>query len=687
MGSDTRSERNKQLTKRQKKKLLKKKKKAYKKYKKGNRSLGCLGRIWKFFLTLFMILLFTAGGVGVGLGVYGYTLFRTYQASTPVLDVERLANPVPSEVYAADGSLIAKVGSEERIEITIDDVPISFLDALISTEDSRFFTHEGMDYLRTVRAAIINLTDGFGSQGGSTLTQQLVKLTFLDQNDNSLKRKTHEVTLAWELEDTYDKEEILMMYINRIYMSDGVYGVETAAQHYYGKSLSELEVHQVALLAGIPQSPNNWNPYRNPEGAKRRRDIVLYRMREENKLTESEYQEYVNTPIDEGLVPREENQSGRRFFVEKEYQLYVDRALREVREKTGLDPLRHGLRITTALDKDMQEFSNRLANTNEIFNYNNDEFMVGFSIIENATGRNIANGGGNRLTEIVPGGHNFATDTVRQGGSTMKTLLAYTPAVEYLNKGAGDRIVDEPIEYYTGQQVHNWDRQYRGEMSLQQALGSSRNVPAIKLQSEVGTTRAYELVNQMGFNYPENQFFESGSISANASPFEVAQGYSVLGNGGIFTPAHSVISVKNIDGEELYSAPSGERVIKESTAFIVSKMLETTITESYGSAHGTVERKGNQIAAKTGTTNYSQEEYERFGIQDGVPDIWFVGYTDSYTIAVWTGNDKRNVPVQRHERVYARQIFSLILDELGVRNEIFEIPDGVYLKDGYYHPR
>lgn len=662
------------------------KKNTKKKKKKIPKKKGFFGKLWSLILSIMVVLMFTVGGVAVGGGLYGYSLFKTYQQSTPDLNVDLLNNPIPSEITDVNGNLIARVGSEERDEVSIEDVPKEYLDALISTEDSHFFKHNGFNVFRTLQAAVGNVLNGFGSQGGSTLTQQLIKLTFLDQNDTSLKRKTHEVTLAWELEDKFSKEDILEMYINKVYMGDGVYGVETAAEHFYGKPLKDLTIPQQALLAGIPQSPNNWNPYSNPEGAKRRRDIVLYRMLDESKISETEYDAYVNTPIDAGLQPKEES-SQIHFFVEKEYQLYVDSIIKEVKRETGLDPYRAGLTIKSALNTEMQKVSNEITNTENIINYANDDMFVAFTIIENNTGRVIANGSGNRNTEIVNGGYNYATDIVRQAGSTMKPILAYGPAVEYLGYGGGDTIVDGPYKYSTGQSVNNYDMSFKGNITLSQALGGSRNIPALKLQAKVGTKKAFEFANKLGFSYTEDEYVESGVISANASPFEMAQGYSVFANGGKFIPSHFVVEVKDKNDKVVYTEPEGEQVMKDSTAYVVTSMLQTTVDKTYGTAYNKISKYGNDVALKTGTTNYSSQEKRQLGIKSGVPDIWMIGYTPKHTIAIWIGFDSRSDAVVGTEQYKTREIFSNILKHLGDRNQSFKVPKSVYQSGGHYYPR
>ena len=633
-------------------------------------------RIFKNILKtigIFILVIFSIGfGVGVGGGLFGLNLFTQYQKTTPELNLAKLDNPTPSKIYDSSGNLLAEIGEENREEVKIKDVPQDFLNALISTEDSRFYEHHGFDYIRTVKAALVNLKSGFGSQGGSTLTQQLIKLTFLDPNEDSLKRKTHEVTLAWELEDMFSKEEILELYVNKIYMGDGVYGIQTASNHFFGKDLKDLTVPQLALLAGIPNAPTDYNPYDAPDLAKQRRDIVLYRMLATENITQKEYDEYVATPITEGLRPAEEARKSTMNHVPKEYQLYVDQAIKEVKKNLKQDPFRDGLIITIALDKDMQDFANKFTMTNDYINYPNEEMMINFTVIQNDTGRVIASGSGNRQTEIVPDGFNYTTQSMKQAGSTMKPILSYAPALEYLDVTKDSKIVDEPYKYADGTPVYNWDMQYKGSISLSQALASSRNIPALKLLKQVGFDKGYGFANNLGMDFKKDEYVESGPLGAvsNSNPYKMASAYSAFARNGNYVEGHTVIKVTDSFGKLLYSEPQGKQVMKESTAKQITSMLQEVVDKEYGTIYKQLDKKGNQVAIKTGTTNYSKNE-ANFGY-NLVPDSWAVGYTKDYTIAVWQGYNERTKGLgYGTESKLAVQGFEIILNQLGVKDTKF----------------
>lgn len=633
-------------------------------------------RIFKNILKsigIFILVIFAIGfGVGVGGGLFGLNLFTQYQKTTPELNLAKLDNPTPSKIYDSSGNLLAEIGEENREEVKIKDVPQDFLNALISTEDSRFYEHHGFDYIRTVKAALVNLKSGFGSQGGSTLTQQLIKLTFLDPNEDSLKRKTHEVTLAWELEDMFSKEEILELYVNKIYMGDGVYGIQTASNHFFGKDLKDLTVPQLALLAGIPNAPTDYNPYDAPELAKQRRDIVLYRMLATENISQKEYDEYVATPITEGLRPAEEARKSTMNHVPKEYQLYVDQAIKEVKKNLKQDPFRDGLVITIALDKDLQDFANKFTMTNDYINYPNEEMMINFTVIQNDTGRVIASGSGNRQTEIVPDGFNYTTQSMKQAGSTMKPILSYAPALEYLDVTKDSKIVDEPYKYSDGTPVYNWDMQYKGSISLSQALASSRNIPALKLLKQVGYDKGYGFANNLGMGFSKDEYVESGPLGSvsNSNPYKMASAYSAFARNGNYVEGHTVIKVTDSFGKLLYSEPQGKQVMKESTAKQITSMLQEVVDKEYGTIYNQLDKKGNQVAIKTGTTNYSKNE-ANFGY-NLVPDSWAVGYTKDYTIAVWQGYNERTKGLgYGTESKLAVQGFEIILNQLGVKDTKF----------------
>lgn len=277
---------------------------------------------FKKWMKRILLAIVTIGLVGL---ISGGAVFAYYASSAPELDEELLKDPLSSEFYDKNGEIFATIGAENRQYVKYEDIPQEMIDAILATEDVRFFEHGGIDFLRLGSAVIANFRDGFGSQGASTITQQVIKNSFLE-NEKSLKRKAQEAWLAIQLERKYDKEEIFEMYFNKVLMSGRIYGFGTAAQYFYGKDLKDLKLDEMALLAGMPQSPNNYNPLKNPDLAEKRRNIVLGLMEQHGKITSQEAADAKQVAVTEGLTSEEERQS----FAGTKYDAFLDVAISEI---------------------------------------------------------------------------------------------------------------------------------------------------------------------------------------------------------------------------------------------------------------------------------------------------------------------------------------------------------------------
>ena len=595
---------------------------------------------WGWFWLLFkwvMVLGLVVGLSGVFIGI---STFSHYASSTPPLDLEKLGNPEPSKVYDSNGELLAEVGPEPRIETTIDKIPIDFINALIAVEDARFFYHRGLDPIRIGKAAITSVMGGFGEEGGSTLTQQLVKLSFLDPDEMSLSRKSKEAVLAWSLEQAYSKDEILTAYINKVYMGDGVYGVETGAQHYYGKPLKDLEVHQLALLAGIPQSPSFLTPYYYPEEAKERRDTVLYRMYRIGVITEEELDRYQEIPIMDGVV-----EEGREIFksVEPQHQEYIDQVIRQVREEVGIDLLQTQVSIYTTLEPKKQEALNEVIYTDNYFNWTGERLEATVAVINNQTGHVVALAGGNANTKEVgvQDGFSYPVDGVFQPGSVSKPLLAYAPALELLNKNMSDTIIDEPYYYTNGMQVFNYDFQHLGKMTLTKALVGSRNTTALALQKEVGTEKAFEFANSLGLNIPEDKYLESGAIGGiNVPMVDLAAAYSTISNYGVRNQTTYIKEVKDGNNVKIWEPKAPTRVMREDKAKQLVHALKETVQDQNLGFGRWANVEGYDIYGKTGTNNYGSDE--ALGSSNLAPSVAFAGGTPDVTIAIYIEGETRD---------------------------------------------
>ncbi|MEZ7749044.1 transglycosylase domain-containing protein [Gemella sanguinis] len=576
------------------------------------------------------------------IAIFFLCVFWIYQA--PAFDSKILDNNSRTIVYDVNNNEIAKLGNQVGENLETADIPQQMQDAILATEDNRFFEHGAVDYRRLVGAVVSNLTSGFGSQGGSTISQQLIKRTFLDDN-KSVKRKVQEAYLAYKLEQNYDKESIFTMYVNRIYYSDGVYGLKTAAKYYYNKDLDQLSLPQKALLAGIPQHPNTYNPYDNPEAAKARRDTVLYLMQYHGKITEAEAEAAKKTNIMDGIVSRS---SDERVIMSSEfdsrYTGYMNQIVNELKNSKEYkdyegDVLNLGLKIYTNLDPDIQKsVTDSVTNNSAGIKQASEVAMV---VLKNDnSGIAAIYGGKNQKFN----GYNIATQSKLQPGSAIKPILAYGPAIEYLNWGSDHTINDSKIQ---GTQIQNWDRQFHGNITINNALMMSYNIPAIKAYQEVGFNRVKEYASKVGMSVTDDSLTTPiGGSSDGYSPLQMAAAYVPFSNNGYYATPKAIKKVYDNEGKEVKSFSTDDRkqVIKDSTAYIMTSMLRNVVNGIAKNA----KISGADMAVKTGTTTFGQAEIDKykFDADNYSKDSWVVGYTSNYTLAVWQGFDSIDGPTK-----------------------------------------
>ncbi|MBD9904426.1 transglycosylase domain-containing protein, partial [Enterococcus faecium] len=533
-------------------------------------------------------------------------------------------------------------------------------------------------------------------QGGSTLTQQLIKLSFFSTSaeDQTLKRKAQEAWMAVRLEQKKSKQEILTYYVNKVYMSNGLYGMETASEMYFGKKLSELSLPQTALLAGMPQAPSAYDPYVYPDQAKKRRDTVLYTMLQNEKISQTEYDQAVNVPVTDGLQELTQSDDNTKIV-----DNYVKEVINEVQEKTDKNVYTDGLEIYTNLDLDAQKKLYDIVNTDQYVSYPDDEMQVASTLIDTNTGKVKAQIGGRHIAEDVTLGNNLAVNTSRDFGSTMKPVTDYGPAFEYLKYSTGKTITDAPYNYEgTSTPVGNWDNQYMGTITLRQALYLSRNVPAVKLFNEVGSDKVASFLKNLGIEY--STIHQSNAISSNteeqdgtkygASSLKMAAAYAAFANGGTYYKPQYVNKIVFQDGTEETYEPDGKTAMSPETAYMITDILKDTITEGTGT---NAQIAGLYQAGKTGTSNYTDDEYAKLGISSGVyPDILFAGYTPNYSISVWTGYNKKMTPVTSESSHVASDVYRELMQYVSanVTNTDWEMPSGLirvggelYYKDQY----
>lgn len=593
---------------------------------KKNTNIFTFKNILKWLLSIIAVL------VGIFLFIFVY-----YAFSAPTVSQENLQSGGSSSIVDSTGKQIASLGDKKRNYVTIDKVPQQMEDAVVSIEDKNFYNEPlGIDPVRIAKSAFNNVTKGT-LQGGSTLTQQLVKLTVFstETKDQTFKRKMQEAWLAMRVSQKFSKQQILEFYMNKVYLNNGIYGVETGAKYYYGKNLKQLSLAQMALLASLPNAPSNYDPYTHPEAAKNRRDLVIRAMYNNNKITKSQAEEAINTPISSGLQPYKKvsnSNNTKRIIADP----YIKEAITEVRKK-GFDPYRDNLKITVNMDYAAQKRLYNIVNTSNYVSFPDSKLQVGASVVNPNNGKVVAMIGGRNLGD-VQFGLNRAVQTGRSNGSTMKPLLDYAPAIENLNWSTYHQLEDTEYTYAgTDIQLKDWDEQYEGQMSMRKALVNSRNIPAVRTLSAVGLSNAKQFVKKLGINIKENGL--SVGIGGNISSLQGASAYSAFSNGGTYYKPYYVSKIETADGITHTYNKSGTTAMKDSTAYMITDMLKG-VPSTYATYANI---SGLHQAGKTGTTNYSSESIAANSALSGTAkDSWYNGYTKNYSISVWTGYDSPN---------------------------------------------
>ena len=579
------------------------------------------------------ILLWVAGIV-ILLMVASAALFFYYASSAPKISRSDLTSQSITTIYDDQNRVISRLGAQKREYAKDNQIPKQLKNAVVSIEDRRFYKHHGVDTIRILGAATSNIFGrSAGMQGGSTLTQQLVKLSVFSTaaSDRTLKRKAQEAWLAINVEQHFSKSQILDFYINKVYMGNGIYGMQTAAQYYYGKDLNDLDLSQLALLAGMPQSPTYYNPLvSNTKYATQRRNEVLNAMVRSNYITQSQANQAASESVTAGLDPDHGNISGSGTAVDsKVVDPYVKQVLADLQAQ-GYDPYSDGLKVHTNLDLDAQQHLYDAANKNVQFQ--NDKMQAGVAVTDPHNGQIIAMLGGRHTGNVVYG-LNRAVQSNRSSGSTAKPLMDYGPAIEYLQWPTFKSIADTRFVFPgTNTVLHDFDKKYKGNMTMREALVQSRNVPAIRALQAVGIKRATSFLDGLGISQKQPYTLQNG-IALYISPLQVSAAYAAFANGGTYYKPYYISSITTQDGSVKQFNPKGKRAMNKATAYMITDMLKGVFTDSQGSATD-ARLDGVNQAGKTGTTNYPGNSS-----QSGVMDSWMAGYTKNYSIAVWTGYD------------------------------------------------
>lgn len=522
-----------------------------------------------------------------------------------------------SIIYDGQSDVVTRLhGVQDRTWVSISELQPSTVYAFISAEDARFFEHEGVDVIRIAGAIVADIKAGSYVQGASTISQQLIKLSHLT-SEKTISRKAEEAALAYEMERHYSKEDILEMYLNYVYFGGGYYGIEAAAEGYFGVHASDLTLDQSAMLAGILKSPSGYAPHINYAASINRRNNILRLMRDYGYITDDEKKQ-ASARRPTILHDKNEEYSG----------YYTDAVTKSAAALMGItvdELIRGGYSIYSAMDSDIQHYCEEMFKNGELFPAEDSEAAI--VVLESSTGMVVAMVGGRSYTGGIS--FNRATDIRRQPGSVIKPVIAYAPAFEYLNYTAADMILDEETTFadYT---PSNYGNKYYGWVTVREAVTKSLNVPAVKTLSAVGVYRAKDFAKRCGIEFDDKDdslALALGGFTYGVSPLQIAGAYSCFASGGIYNTPTLIKKITDRNGLTVYEyRQDSRRVMSEANAYILTSMLKSVVTEGTGHRLNTLDIP---IAGKTGTV----------GLANGNRDAWMAGYTPEYTAVVWQGYD------------------------------------------------
>ena len=638
------------------KRIIKKEKNMNKSQKKKRRK-----KRFKIFL-LIMLTLFILGITAV------IAFFSYIVANAPDFNEELLYVTEPSVLLDKDGNEFAKLGTENRIILTYDELPEVLIDAIVATEDSRFFEHGGVDWARCFKASVYQVLGKSDAGGASTLTMQVSKNTHTSTEASGIEgiiRKFTDVYISmFNIEKNYTKERIMEFYVNSPYLGRNAYGVEQVSLTYFGKSTKELNLAEAAMIAGLFQAPGRYDPYKNPEATEARRQTVLKLMLRHGYISKDEYNIAKEMTVEKIVIPQEESSYSSGQI--SPYQQFIENEVEEVKDKTGLNPYTTSMTIHTTMNTSFQDYINGIM-SGETYDWENDVAKAGIAVI-NVKDGSVSALGGNRDNSRIDN-WNYATDEINQIGSTAKPIYDYGPAVEYMNWSSYQILVDEPITYSDGTKINNWNKKFEGFETMRIALKGSRNIPALKafkqnnkkniieFATNVGLTPeiyscndGYELEGKYCINKENpddvvdanraNTLHEAHAIGGytGETPLTMAAAYASFANTGTYTEPYTFTKLIFEDsGEEFINEINKTKAMSEETAYIISDMLATTATHGVGRYYNI---NGIRYAAKTGTTNYDDDTMKKYKMpSNAVNDLWTVGYNTEYAIGVWYGYD------------------------------------------------
>ncbi len=646
---------------------------AKEKIKKGKENRKKRSKSW--ILTILITM-----GIGVAIIVILFAIYIVISA--PAFTTNKLYSKEASVLYDRNGNEITRIGTENRVLVTYNDLPQVLIDALVATEDSRFFQHNGFDAARFLKASMGQAL-GKDAGGASTLTMQVAKNTYSTKDTRGLKgiiRKFTDIYMAiFKIEKSYTKEEIVEFYVNSQWLGNGntnnyadINGVEQGSQAYFGKSVSDLSLPEAALLVGMFNNPSSFSPIRFPERAKSRQKTVLSLMVRHGYITEEEAKDAGDIPIESLLTKttseQKENISGA--------QAFIDYVVDDVIAKTnGDDPRKIPMAIYTTLDRNIQDTVAQLEN-GELYKFTNDKVQNGIAITSTEDGSILALGPGRNY---VYRSLNRAIEHY-QPGSTIKPILDYGPLIEYNNASTGSTFIDEPYTYTNGVSINNYDNKYKGLISMREALIDSRNIPALQAFQQTTIEQKTEFAHSLGIDFGEN-LFESASIGGfdpGASPLEMSAAYAAFGRGGYYIEPYSFTKIVYLENEKEYNYKyTKTRVMSEETAYMITDILVEGGASGVG---GSINVSGTDVAAKGGTTTIREAEAKKLNIsKNATPAHWNNVYTPDYSISIWIGYDKltEGYLTSSSGGTIRRKVMATLANKILKKNSRFSKPSGV----------
>ena len=663
--------------------------------------------IFAWIVSIIVILGIICGSLGV------YMLYNMIK-ERPELDIYDFQNSESSIVYDRNGNVVAELGTTIRENVSYNDLPNNVIDAFVAVEDSRFFEHNGFDLPRFTKAFLENLKTMSFSQGGSTFTMQLVKNTYFTNDEtgenaarsglSGIQRKAQEIALAIELEKQLPKEKILELYLNKLNFGGGsrnIRGIQKASLYYFGKEITDVTLQEAAFLAGVVNAPSAFNPFFHLEAATKRRNDVLYLMKQHGYIDEDEYMLAINTKLEDSLV----SDTNGGYVNERgtgggtKYQAYIDAVVNEVITTTGLDPYTTTMKIYTFMDPTVQEQMDKIqrGDVDDYFEFPDDNFELA-SIATNIKtgeivgilgGRNYADGGALLL--------NHATDQYKQPGSSIKPILDYILAFEHLGWATDHVLVDKPITYQgTNIVIGNSDGKYRGEVTLNDCIGNSLNTTAIQtlqqVVNEIGPEKVVNYLNSIGFTkFTPDQFdiqWAIGGGEFTVSCKQMASAMGVVINKGQYYVPHTIRRIEFANGKEpIEKTYMPTQAISEQASYLMSKILNKNVYGGYANLMNILKESEYAVYGKTGTTDWGTSG-RPYGIPDGaIKDGWCVGATSDYAVATWVGYEKaiKDEPsymtFNQYMKCIKEKTTNLILDStvaaFGLPDKQMGRPDGV----------